>query len=63
MLRFNESTEVGKRLKNDTHKILDWLSGMIQFDAIAEWAWTVFETMFESGERGRGVSQVVPVVR
>jgi hypothetical protein len=27
--------------------ILDWLEGIRRFDAIAEWAWTVFEPMFK----------------
>lgn len=31
--------------------MLDWLNGMRQFDAIAEWAWTVFGPMFGAGER------------
>lgn len=30
--------------------LLDWLDGIRRFDAIAEWAWTVFEPMFRVGD-------------
>lgn len=43
---------VSKRELDETAAaMLDWLDGMRQFDATAEWAWTGFEPMFEAGEQ------------
>jgi hypothetical protein len=54
MIRVNETLRgvcegrVSEREVDETVAvILDWLEGIRRFDAIAEWAWTVFEPMFK----------------
>jgi hypothetical protein len=43
-----------REVEETVEVILDWLDGIRQFDAIAEWTWNVFEPVFKAGDEGDG---------